>query len=139
MFRSCQIIIRELCSLPKFYYGIHIQFLFANEVFSVQCCKSWSLQLVSFQDRAKDLSAPLQFNFGSLDLTFNQKRLRRSYICCSTQHRTHYVTGECPEFSRSATLIYETPLGTVKFGFLANIPPNTNQVSIKMKILTFHI
>jgi len=23
MFRSCQIIIRELCSLPKLYYGIH--------------------------------------------------------------------------------------------------------------------
>jgi len=32
MFRTCQIIIRELCSLLKLYYGIHIQFLFANEV-----------------------------------------------------------------------------------------------------------
>jgi len=32
MFRSCQIIIRELCSLLKLYYTIHIQFLFANEV-----------------------------------------------------------------------------------------------------------
>jgi len=32
MFRSCQIIIRELCSLLKLYYGIHIQFLSANEV-----------------------------------------------------------------------------------------------------------
>ena len=32
MFRSCQIIIRELCSLLKLYYSIHNQFLFANEV-----------------------------------------------------------------------------------------------------------
>ena len=30
--RSCQIIIRALCSLLKLYYGIHIQFLFADEV-----------------------------------------------------------------------------------------------------------
>jgi len=32
MFRSCQIIIRELCSMLKLYYGIHNQFLFANEM-----------------------------------------------------------------------------------------------------------
>ena len=32
MFRSCQSIIRELCSLLKLYYGIQIQFLFSNEV-----------------------------------------------------------------------------------------------------------
>jgi len=32
MFRSCQIIIRELCSLLKLYTVFTIQFVFANEV-----------------------------------------------------------------------------------------------------------
>jgi len=41
MFRSCQIIIRELCSLLKLYYSIHSSIVFANEVFwqhIMLCC-----------------------------------------------------------------------------------------------------
>ena len=51
MFRSCQIIIRELSSLLKLCYRLTIQFVFANEVLwqHIMLCRNvlWSSGSVS--------------------------------------------------------------------------------------------